>query len=111
MVKYQKKDYSYLYKITGYIKTDTDRTSKFYLGLVDKDTDSLSDNGVKTSIKGIYMVNYQNMDDNDVYFVGQDIADAYNNVTKINLYASMFQFDTQNHAWKVFIVDDSIENA
>lgn len=99
-------DYSKLYKITGYITYDTDRTTNYNIGMVDNKGNSLSDNGNNKSIKGIYLMNNLGLEDKDLYY--SPFNDYLNEDIKVTFYASLHQFDTQNHAWKVFAINTSI---
>ena len=102
-------DFSQLYLVSGVVETDNDRTSKYYFGLVDRGG-KLSDTGVDKSIKGVYLMNYQGLTDNDVTRASNlNVATLYQNDNDVTCYVSLYQFDTQNHAWKVFMVDSSLK--
>lgn len=98
-------DFAILYRVVGYINIDTGRNG-LYFGMTDNENDTLNDVGIKTSVKGFYLMNYQNQQKIDSF--NEKIITAYENSSKVSLYASMYQFDTQNHAWKMFIVDSMI---
>ena len=100
-------DFSILYKINGYVNVDEGRTNKLYFGLTDTANGKLDDNGIKTSIKGVYLMNYQGQSSLTSY--NSNIYNAYQNETNINLCASLYQFDTQNHGWKMFMVDSTFQ--
>ena len=99
-------DFSKLYKITGYVNTDGSRTSTYYLGLTDKADGDMTDSNTAKKAQGVYMMNYLNIKPSDL--VLEEIADSYDNDIELTLYASLFQYDTQNHAWKVFIYENLI---
>lgn len=101
--------YKKLYKITGYITEDSSRTSKYYLGVVDENGNSLSDNGITTSIKGVYLMNNLNMDNYDLTY--SPFYEYYVNEQKVSFYASFYQFDTNNHGWKIFALNHTISLA
>lgn len=101
--------YKTLYKITGYVIEDSSRTSKYYLGVVDEKGHSLADNGITTSIKGVYLMNNLNMDDYDLTY--SPFYEHYINEEKVTFYASFYQFDTNNHGWKVFALNNTISLA
>ena len=91
-----------LYKTTGYITDDKDRTNAYYIGVVDSESDKLSDTGIKTSIGGFYLMNHLNISDRDFSYSG--FYGFYDKVEPVTFYFSLFGFDTQNHAWKCFPV-------
>ena len=91
-----------LYKTTGYITDDKDRTNTYYIGAVDSASDKLSDVGIKTSIGGFYLMNHLNISDRDFSYSG--FYGFYDKVEPITFYFTLFGFDTQNHAWKCFPV-------
>ena len=94
-----------LYRITGYVADDESRTTAYYLGLTDTNGESLSDNSITKSIKGIYLINHQGLDERDLsYSIYKEYTDKL-----ISVYASIHQFDTNNHAWKMFTNETSIE--
>ena len=102
-------DFAKLYSIRGYVNIDNSRTSSYYFGLTDNANGNLSDSGTTKSIKGVYLMNYQNQKEKTSY--NEKIVDAYNNEDLINVYASLYQFDTSNHGWKMFMVDDTLKTA
>ena len=91
-----------LYKTTGYITDDKDRTNTYYIGAVDSASDKLSDVGIKTSIGGFYLMNHLNISDRDFSYSG--FYGFYDKVEPVTFYFTLFGFDTQNHAWKCFPV-------
>ena len=91
-----------LYKTTGYITDDKDRTNAYYIGAVDSASDKLSDVGIKTSIGGFYLMNHLNISDRDFSYSG--FYGFYDKVEPVTFYFTLFGFDTQNHAWKCFPV-------
>ena len=103
-------DFSVMYKINGYVNDDESRTTKYYFGLTDTEDGKLSDNNVSTSIKGVYLMNYQGLSESDLTRnTNKAIVDAYK--TNVDVCASLYQFDTNNHAWKMFMVDSTLEAA
>lgn len=99
-------DFAKLYKVTGYVQDNKDITTVYNLGLVDKVNDSLSDVGIKKSIKGVFLMNNLSMSESDLSY--SKFAPFYVNEEKITVYVSLHQFDTNNHGWKVFAIEDSI---
>lgn len=99
-------DFVTLYKVTGYVKTNSDITTKYSLGMVDTYSSSLSDNGIKTSIKGIFLMNNLSLDLKDIEY--SPYYDYFDENVLISTYASLYQFDTQNHGWKMFGIDSMI---
>lgn len=99
-------DFVKLYKVTGYVKTNSDITTKYSLGMVDSFSASLSDNGIKTSIKGIFLMNNLSLDSKDIEY--SPYYDYFDENILISTYVSLYQFDTQNHGWKVFGIDSMI---
>ena len=91
-----------LYKTTGYITDDKDRTNAYYIGAVDSAFDKLSDVGIKTSIGGFYLMNHLNISDRDFSYSG--FYGFYDKLEPVTFYFTLFGFDTQNHAWKCFPV-------
>lgn len=93
-------DYAKLYLVSGYVSADESRMSAYYFGMSDKFNDNLSDTGIKTAIKGVYLMNHLNIKETNV---SSDIFyNYYNEDIKISLYCSLYQFDSQNHGWKMF---------
>ena len=66
----------------------------------------MTDSNTSKKANGVYMMNYQNIKSNDL--VLEEIANSYLNDLEICVYASLYQYDTQNHAWKVFIYENLI---
>ena len=99
-------DFAKLYKVTGYVQDNKDITTAYNLGLVDEVNDSLSDVGIKKSIKGVFLMNNLSMSESDLSY--SKFAPFYVNEEKITVYVSLHQFDTNNHGWKVFAMEDSI---
>nr|MCR5564370.1 hypothetical protein [Gammaproteobacteria bacterium] len=95
------------YKITGYVNEDSGRTSALYLGLTDAANGDMTDSNTSKKANGVYMMNYQNIKSNDLAL--EEIADSYLNDLEITVFASLYQYDTQNHAWKVFICEEYIQ--
>lgn len=103
-------DYSKLYKITGYVTDNSDYTSKYNLGLVDTSDGSLSDNNISGySVNGVFLMNNHNLDEFDL--TKSVFYDYYINYQKITVYASLYQFNTSDHGWKVFPIDYTIQLA
>ena len=98
-----------LYKITGYVVDDDSRTNagKFYLGIMDEPQGSLSDTGIKKCIPGVYLLNHQGLTPNEVTNYSA-FGKYYDTETKISFYAKLYQFDTQNHGWKVVPLEFTI---
>ncbi len=97
-------DFMKLYKTTGYIKYDTSRTTsgKYYVGAVDNAADKLSDNGIKTSIAGFYLMNNQNLSELEFSYSGfYELCDNFEPVT---FYFTLFSFNNNEHAWNCFPV-------
>lgn len=99
-------DFAKLYKVTGYVQDNKDITTAYNLGLVDEVNDSLSDVGIKKSIKGVFLMNNLSMSESDLSY--SKFAPFYINEEKITVYVSLHQFDTNNHGWKVFAIENSI---
>ena len=99
-------DFAKLYKVTGYVQDNKDITTAYNLGLVDEVNDSLSDVGIKKSIKGVFLMNNLSMSESDLSY--SKFAPFYINGEKITVYVSLHQFDTNNHGWKVFAIENSI---
>ena len=93
-------DYAKLYLVSGYVSADESRKSSYYFGMSDKFNDNLSDTGIKTAIKGVYLMNHLNIKENNV--LSDIFYNYYKEDVKISLYCSLYQFDSQNHGWKVF---------
>ena len=102
-------DYNALYKITGYVADDDSRTNagKFYLGIMDEPQGSLSDTGIKKCIPGVYLLNHQGLTPTEVTNYSA-FGKYYDTDTKISFYAKLYQFDTQNHGWKVVPLEFTI---
>lgn len=81
-------DYAKLYLVSGYVSTDESRTSAYYFGMSDKFNDNLSDTGIKTVIKGIYLMNHLNMKETNV--LSDIFYNYYANNIKISLYCSLY---------------------
>jgi hypothetical protein len=92
--------------VTGYVQDNKDITTAYNLGLVDEVNDSLSDVGIKKSIKGVFLMNNLSMSESDLSY--SKFAPFYINEEKITVYVSLHQFDTNNHGWKVFAIENSI---
>lgn len=99
-------DYGTLYKTTCYIADDPSRTEKYYLGAVDKSTDTLSDVGVTTSIKGFFLMNELNLSETDLSYsiFGKPFIEA----KEISFIFSMHKFETSWHGWKMFAFEPTI---
>ena len=93
-----------LYKTTGYIKYDTSRTTsgKYYVGAVDNVSDKLSDNGIKTSIAGFYLMNNQNLSELEFSYSG--FYELCDNSEPVTFYFTLFSFNNNEHAWNCFPV-------
>ncbi len=100
-------DYGTLYKVRGYVSDDSGRTSEYNFGLVDSADGDLNDNGIKTSIKGVYFLNHLHMDERDASY--SVFKNHYVNQQEITLYVILYQFDTSNHGWKVVPLESTIE--
>lgn len=96
-------DFSTLYLVSGYINIDDSRTNAYYYGMTDNSNNTLSDTGIKTSIKGIYLMNHLNVK-------SSILSDYYMNETKVSMYCSLYQFDSQNHGWKAFPIESTIKS-
>ena len=96
-------DFSTLYLVSGYINIDDSRKNAYYFGMTDNSNNTLSDTGIKTSIKGIYLMNHLNVK-NSI------LSDYYMNETKVSMYCSLYQFDSQNHGWKAFPIESTIKS-
>lgn len=59
-------DYAKLYLVSGYVSADESRKSAYYFGISDKYNDNLSDIGIKTVIKGVYLMNHLNIKEDNV---------------------------------------------
>lgn len=101
-------DYGKLYQTTGYIRDDTSRTSAYYVGIVKTNTGSLSDNGITKSISGLYFMNHQNISENS--FSYSPFYSYYGEDIPVTIYFSLFSFDTNNHAWRIFAVESLVPN-
>ena len=97
-------DFMKLYKTTGYIKYDTSRTTsgKYYVGAVDNVSDKLSDNGIKTSIAGFYLMNNQNLSELEFSYSG--FYELCDNSEQVTFYFTLFSFNNNEHAWNCFPV-------
>ncbi len=93
-------DYLKVYQTTGYVKTDTDRQSNYYIGVVDNATGTLSDNGITTSIPGFYLMNHLNIDERS--FSYSPFYGFFDEPEPVTFYFTLHNFDTSNHAWKCF---------
>ncbi len=100
-------DYGTLYKITGYVADDASRLSVYNLGLMDTANGDLSDTGIKTSIKGVYFLNHLSMDERDLSY--SVFNEYYISQEEITLYAILYQFDTNNHGWKLVPLESTIQ--
>lgn len=95
-------EYMTLYQTTGYIRYDSGRTSKYYLGLVDTPNGSLNDVG-SNLISGLFLLNNQGLDERGLtYSPFYDYVDSNETIT---LYYSLNQFDSSNHGWKAFAIE------
>ena len=97
-------DFMKLYKTTGYIKYDTSRTTsgKYYVGAVNNAADKLSDNGIKTSIAGFYLMNNQNLSELEFSYSG--FYELCDNSEPVTFYFTLFSFNNNEHAWNCFPV-------
>lgn len=97
-------DFMKLYKTTGYIKYDTSRTTdgKYYVGAVDNASDKLSDNGIKTSIAGFYLMNNQNL--SETSFSYSAFYGFHDKAESVTFYFTLFSFTNNEHAWNCFPV-------
>ena len=102
-------DYYKLYKATGYLKDNSDYTTgTYHFGIVDNFTDSLSDQTVSTSVAGFYLLNYLNLDDNDLqyYPIVQEYADQNKPIT---VYFAMRSFNTNDHLWQMMVIEGLVD--
>lgn len=93
-------DYLKVYQTTGYVKTDDDRQSNYYIGVVDTATGTLSDNGITTSIPGFFLMNHLNIDERS--FSYSPFYGFFDEPEPVTFYFTLHNFDTSNHAWKCF---------
>lgn len=93
-------DYLKVYQTTGYVKTDDDRQSAYYIGVVDTATGTLSDNGITTSIPGFFLMNHLNIDERS--FSYSPFYGFFDQPEPVTFYFTLHNFDTSNHAWKCF---------
>lgn len=99
-------DYGKLYQTTGYIRDDTSRTNAYYVGIVKTSTSSLSDSGITKSIGGLYLMNHQNM--SETSFSYSPFYSYYGEDIPVTIYFSLFSFDTNNHAWRIFAIESHV---
>ncbi|UKI50640.1 MAG: hypothetical protein L6U99_04520 [Clostridium sp.] len=79
-------------------------TNAYYYGMTDNSNNTLSDTGIKKHpLKGIYLMNHLNVD-------SSILSNYYMNETKVSMYCSLYQFDSQNHGWKVFPIESTIKS-
>lgn len=102
-------DYAKLYLVSGYVSADESRKSAYYFGISDKYNDNLSDTGIKTVIKGVYLMNHLNIKEDNV--LSDIFYNYYGEDIKISLYCSLYQFDSQNHGWKIFPFETTLKEA
>lgn len=103
-------DYFKLYKATGYLKDNADITTSYNFGVVDTNTGSLSDNNISTkSVAGFYLVNYTGLDEKDLSYCPAIITDNVDKNVQLTFYFSIRMYDTQNHLWKMFVIEDLIQ--
>ncbi len=97
-------DFMKLYKTTAYITNDKNRTTKgkYYVGAVDNASDKLSDNGIKTSIAGFYLMNNQNL--SELEFSYSAFYGFHDKVEPVTFYFTLFSFNNNEHAWSCFPV-------
>lgn len=97
-------DFMKLYKTTAYITNDKSRTTKgqYYVGAVDNASDKLSDNGIKTSIAGFYLMNNQNL--SELEFSYSAFYGFHDKVEPVTFYFTLFSFNNNEHAWNCFPV-------
>ena len=99
-------DYFKLYKSSGYLVNNTKYNSGNRIGLTDSFGQSISDsstgnyNASTKTIKGFYLVNYDNED-----VLHSPIKDYIGANTKVTLYYSIRDFNTTDHLWKMFVVE------
>lgn len=94
-----------LFKVTGYVKYNTDFTTKYDLGLVDDENGTLSDQNITRSIDGNFLMN--NLSLNKQNEINDSIFFEHLN-KKVTVYVTLHQFETNNHGWKVFPVDSTL---
>lgn len=102
MVTPEINDFMKLYKTTAYITDDKDRKEYYYIGAVDNASDKLSDNGIKTSIAGFYLMNNQKLTGTD--FSYSAFYGFHDKVEPVTFYFTLFSFNNNEHAWNCFPV-------
>ncbi len=97
-------DFMKLYKTTANITNDKNRTTKgkYYVGAVDNASDKLSDDGIKTSIAGFYLMNNQNL--SELEFSYSAFYGFHDKVEPVTFYFTLFSFNNNEHAWNCFPV-------
>lgn len=95
-------DFMKLYKTTAYITDDKDRKEYYYIGAVDNASDKLSDNGIKTSISGFYLMNNQKLTGTN--FSYSAFYGFHDKVEPVTFYFTLFSFNNNEHAWNCFPV-------
>ena len=101
--------YFQLFMSTGYIVDNSDITTSYNFGMVANYGGSLSDAGSTNTVKGFYLVNCTGLNENKLEYcpvaeyVGKNIA--------VTLYYAIRQYDTSNHIWEMFVIEDLIETA
>ena len=102
-------DYYKLYKATGYLKDNTDITTSYNLGVVDSFTDTLSDNNLKTkSVPGFYLTNYTKISETDLANRPEIVRTNYNQNVQLTFYFAIRKCDTENHIWKMMVIEKII---
>lgn len=98
-------DYSFLYTTTGYVKSN-DIGGKYYLGVVDTPTGTLKFQSNERSIKGFFLKNNLNLDDNSIVY--SPFLPYFEETFPVTFCFTMHQFETQWHGWKMFPIDSTI---
>lgn len=97
--------YFSLYKVEGWVVDNTDITTSYNFGLTLTEGGSISDTTTnKNTVKGFYFVNGTNIKDSGLSYCPYD---EYLN-KKICVYFKIESYDTNNHLWKIFVIEDTI---
>lgn len=99
-------DYFKLYKSTGYVKDNIDITTSYNLGMVDKYSDTLSDAGSTSTVKGFYLTNCKGLDEKGLSYC--PFAGYMNQEFTVEIYYAIRQYDTSNHLWEMFVIESLI---
>lgn len=97
--------YFSLYKVEGWVVDNTDITTSYNFGLTLTEGGSISDTTTnKNTVKGFYFVNGTNIKDSGLSYCPYD---EYLN-KKICVYFKIESYDTNNHLWKIFVIENLI---